>query len=328
MRNRDSRTINCCRKIKKLSSRLAEAKREFKRYKDPKVSKLITKEIIDLKKDIAWMFLDCGEYRKAIVLYKELSWKSEGETKYLGMGRALTEMGDDAEAEKLLAKGLKRFPKSAPLLVGMGNIYHRAADYITSLRFFERALSIDQTNNLIHFSKANALYGIGHYEDAYSIYRTLTINDPDEPLFLIQFGYCCLQLNDPEDAAKCFKSLMDVGFSDSNAYNGLFWAYYDMGFKNDAIETAVRGIKKCPDADLYSDLGLAYYEQDWLQEARDTVREGLRKFPQDKDLIEILETIEDDIDDPDDDNKRKILEMVRLVALSAILRTIKKNRRI
>jgi tetratricopeptide (TPR) repeat protein len=96
---------------------------------------------------------------------------------------------------------------------------------------------------------------------------------------------------------------MDSGYVNDDVYNGLYWAYYDIGLKTDAIETAKEGVKKFPDPVLYYNLGIAYYEKDWLSEAKDIVEKGLKKFPEDNDLEELLEIIEDEIDNPDDDKK-------------------------
>jgi tetratricopeptide (TPR) repeat protein len=96
-----------------------------------------------------------------------------------------------------------------------------------------------------------------------------------------------------------------------------------MGLKTDAIETAKEGIKKFPDPILYHDLGIAYYEKDWLSEAKDIVEKGLKKFPEDNDLKELLKIIEDEIDNPDDDKEPTIPPMMRVIALSAILKKLK-----
>ena len=106
-------------------------------------------DIDELKRQIAWFFLDAGEYEKGLVLYRSMSWKMQGEIKYLGLGRALTGIGYYGEAVKLLNKGLGRFPESSSLLVAMGNVYHQSGDYSKSLKYFEQALAFDPGDKLI-----------------------------------------------------------------------------------------------------------------------------------------------------------------------------------
>lgn len=311
------------KELKALNKKLDRKQAELERHKNTILSAFIADEILQLRKEIAWALLNCGEYEKALNLYKSMSWKTQGETKYLGIGAALIEMGRIIEARQLLKKGLKRFPESYPLLVAMGNLYHGLGNYSMSLKYFEHALTFCPGHKTIMLSKANALYGLGLFEDAFPIYEYLAKNHPEEPLFITQLGYCHLQINYPEDAAKCFKAVMDSGYSNDDVYNGLYWAYYDMGLKTDAIEIAKEGIKKFPDPVLYYNLGIAYYEKEWLFEAKDIVEKGLKKFSEDNDLKELLEIIEDEIDNPDDDKKPTIPPMMRVIALSAILKKLK-----
>jgi tetratricopeptide (TPR) repeat protein len=55
-----------------------------------------------------------------------------------------------------------------------------------SLKYFEQALIFSPGHKTIMLSKANALYGLGLYEDAFPIYENLAKNHPEEPLFLLR----------------------------------------------------------------------------------------------------------------------------------------------
>lgn len=304
------------KELAKLNEVLSKQEKELEQFKNSIVAVFLHDEAKQLKKEIAWLLLNCGKYKKALDVYGAMSWKTEGETKYLGTGIALYKTGKISEAIKLFAKGLKRFPESFALLVAAGNIYHEMDSLEMSLEYFKKALSLKPEDRSIVFSKANALYGLGFYEEAFEIYQKLEKKYPDESLFIRQVGYCHLQMGYPEDASEHFKSLINKGFASSEDYNGLYWSYYDMGLKDDAIEIAKEGIRKFPKDDpvLYSNLGAAYFEQGWLNGARGIVLKGLRKFPEDEGLKELLESIEDDIDNPDDDDKKPPIKEILIIS--------------
>jgi tetratricopeptide (TPR) repeat protein len=292
------------------------------------VGAFIKDEIRELKEQIAWMLLDLGEYKKALAMYKSMSWTTQGETKYLGIARALTETGHFNEARLFFEKGLKRFPKSMSLLVGLGNWYHALADYTNSLKYFKKALKYEPDNKFLLFNKGAALFGLGNYEDASIIFQELVEKHPDEIRFLIMMGYCHLQTGYSEDAARHFKDVFDKGYFEPEGYIGLYVAYMDMGLKSDALSIAREGLKKFPDEDpdLYLITADAYLEQSWLNEALDIVKEGLKRFPEYEGLKDTLKNIEDEIDNPDKGKKPPFMLIIRLIALTAILKKLLKKR--
>jgi len=160
MARKDSRHTEIYKEIKRLGAKLYKAKKELYAAKGNNSRNMAQGDIDELKRQIAWFFLDAGEYEKGFVLYRSMSWKMQGEIKYLGLGRALTGIGHYDEAVKLLQRGLGRFPESPSLLLAMGNVYHESGDYHISLKFFEQALAFEPEDKLILFSKANALYGL------------------------------------------------------------------------------------------------------------------------------------------------------------------------
>jgi len=326
MARKDPRHSEIYKEVKRLRAKLYKAKKELHEVKGNNSRNMAQGHIDDLKSQIAWFFLDVGEYEKGFVLYGSMSWKIQGEIKYLGLGRALTGIGHYDEAVKLLKRGLGRFPESSSLLVAMGNVYHQSGNYSISLKYFEQALAFDPGDKLILFSKANALYGLKLYEDALPVYQNIAEQYPDESLFITQVGYCHLQMGYPEDASGHFKSLLNKGCAGSDDYNGLYWSYYDMGLKDDAIETAKEGIRKFPKDDpaLYCNLGAVYFEQGWLSDARDIVSKGLKKFPKNEGLEELLKAIEDEIDKPDDNDKKPPIKEILIIA--ALIKRLRNKR--
>jgi len=142
MARKDPRHSEIYKEVKRLRARLYRAKKEPLPAKENNSRNLSPRYIDDIKSQIAWLLLDAGEYEKGFVLYRSMSWKMQGEIKYLGLGRALTGVGHYDEAVNLLKRGLGRFPESSSsLLVAMGNVYHQLGNYSISLKYFEQALA-------------------------------------------------------------------------------------------------------------------------------------------------------------------------------------------
>lgn len=325
MARKDSRHTEGYKEIERLGARLYKAKKELLPAKGNNSRNMDRGYIDDLKSQIAWLLLDAGEYKKGLVLYRTLPWRTHGEEKYNGMARALIETGYYDDARRLLEKGLSRFPESLPLLVAMGLLHRRLDDDFEALRYFEHALKLDPADKNALFDQVVSLNGLGYYEDAAPILKDLIENDPDDPDYLIEMGYIHLCRGYPEKALPFYKKAQATGCLKWTIYDGLFWAYFNMDLKNDTIEIASEGIRKLPDSHscLYENLSRVYSEMGWINEAKGVLKKGLEIFPDDENLKKLLKEIEDDANDPDKGNKPPILGLILL--LSAIINKL--NRR-
>lgn len=326
MARKDPRHTQIYKEIKRLRARLYKAKKELLPTKENNSRNMAQGYIDDLRSQIAWFFLDVGEYKKGLALYQTLLWRTHGEEKYNGMARALIEMEYYDKARNLLERGLHRFPESCSLLVAMGLLHRRLDDDFEALKYFEHALRLSPSDKSALFDQALSLNGLGYYEDAASILKDLLEDNPDDPDYLIEMGYSHISRGYPEEALHFYKKALATGCLKWTIYDGLFWTYFNMGLKNDAIQIASEGIRKLPDSHscLYGDLSRVYKEMGWVDEARDILKKGLEIFPEDKDLTELLKEIEDETDDPDKGNKPPILG---LLLLSAIINKLKKGGR-
>ena len=284
----------------------------------------------DIRAKRAWALLDAGKYEKGLALYKSLSWKTHGEQKYLGIGRAFSAMGYCDKAKKIVNKGLKKFPRSASLLNAMGLLYADINNHQKAIDYYNMAnmaLLLAPEDNDILFNKAVSLYAMHFYEDAMHILDYILTKCPDNPMYLTKMGYCHLNIGYPEIAARFFKSLIYRGFWESDIYNGLFCAYLEMDFKTEMLEIAKEAIKKSCNEDytLYTNMGIAYYVHDWLHETREVVIKGLKKFPDNEKLKKFLKIIDDEINSPDDDKNSGIDSILRLMTFLKMHKMLKKR---
>lgn len=291
-----------------LRQKLYKANYALKHAKNKKQKKDIELLINDLREEIGFVLFADGEYEKGLAIYESLSWDTHGEKKYQGICWSLIEMGYDHEAWKFIKQGLKRFPKSYRLLNIMGVLQRRLGHDYEALQYYERALLLNPENCDTLCFKANVLYGFNQYEEAASLYQKCIEKCPYNAPYFIMLGHCHLETGYPEEAVGYFKSsfaLYDV----PEAYNGLYWAYEDMGLINDAREIAEEGLSKFPDKDgtLYFNLANNYFNHGWLDEAKEVIQRGMKKFPDDEDMKELLKEIEDDFDDPKKGSKLPML---------------------
>jgi tetratricopeptide (TPR) repeat protein len=240
------------------------------------------------------------------------------------VGTALTELGRYDEAKRVLEYGLRKFPKSCALWTGLGILCDILGLYFDALKCFDTALRFNYGENSGPlYNKALILIRLGSYGDAASIIECLIEEYPEEPRYLAEKGFCCLEMGYPQEALHVFQRAMelyerfptvDAGVS---IYSGLCCAYMDLGMKKEAMEVALEGLKTFPDEDptLYHNVGATFYEMGWKQEATEILKKGVEKFPDDAELKAFLKDVEDDLNDPDGDIKPRFLGLLLLALL-------------
>lgn len=300
MKSKDPIEIATREKIMRLSKKLERVQHKYKQAKTADRKKTLALCIEDIKMNIGWNLLDCGDYEKGLAIYQSMSWNIYGEYKYKGICRALIDMQYYDEAKQLLERGLQRFPKSHFLLLAQGMVHKQLGLNDGALKYFNRAFKCSPGYRSGLFAKATTLSELGYYEGSFSIIRKLMKESPDDPKYLIEAGYCTLMMGYPENAIEYYKKALDNGFLSPNIYGGLVGAYMEMGLKRDALEIAQEGIKEFPDEPgMYENLGECYFEYGWIDDAKAVLNDGIKKFPDDEELKELLKRIEDETDNSD-----------------------------
>lgn len=325
MNKKDPRLKVIYQEIKKLKRRLSRAQKGLGENTGNCDGREYKNCIAELKNQLAWALLDAGENEKGLAMYQTLSWRTHAEVKFTGMARALIEMEYYNEARKLMGKGLSSFSESVPLLIAMGCLHQWLDNDFEALKYFEQAVKFTPDGRNALYNKALSLNNLGYYEDAEPIIKDLIEKYPDDPEYLVEMGYIDICRGYPKEAIPFYKKAKDAGYLNWSVYDGLFWAYFNMGLKNDVIQIASEGIKELPDSHscLYGDLSRVYKEMGWVDEARDIVKKGLEIFPDNNDLTELLKEIENETDDPDKGNKPTILG---LLLLSVIINKLRKRK--
>jgi tetratricopeptide (TPR) repeat protein len=318
-----SKKIRTYKEIKKLNEDLFKAEQELKQAKGRYDKNKFRDLINEIKLDLGWALLECGEYEKGLAVYQSVFGKQYEERKYNGIGTALTELGLYDEAKRILEYGLRQFPNSCALWTDMGILYDKSGDYSEVLKCFEVALRVTRGENSGPlYNKALILTKLGSYEDAMSIIDDLIERHPREPGYLAEKAFCLLEIGYPQEALEYLQRAMglferfpsvDAGVS---IYTGLCCAYRELGMRKESMEISLEGLKQFPDEDpiLYHNLGACFYELGWIRESKEVLQEGIEKFPEDEELKMFLNDVEED-DDPDGDIKPRLLSLLLLAIL-------------
>jgi tetratricopeptide (TPR) repeat protein len=271
----------------------------------------------------AWELLDQGEYEKGLAVYLSLP---QSEQRCNGLVRCLTETGRFGEAKKVLNSGLKKYPNSDSLWVAMGNLHLTLENYSEALKCFHRAILLSPDHNSTAlFSASVGFKKLNRFQQAILILDSLIRKHPEDALFLVERGHCAIEMGNPQEALVFYLRAKSIWRNSGNfqealaLFSGLTTVYIDLQMNKEALKIAVEGLKKLDGGHpiLFYNLGRALCGMNMIEEARETLREGLRKFPNNADLLELIQEIEDDMDSPSPQGGTEIIFALILLALIA-----------
>jgi tetratricopeptide (TPR) repeat protein len=270
------------KEIQKLHAKTEKLSTAIKTTTDHRKKEALRTKRYDLIAQIGNLYLDQGEFEKARRLYESLPWKSRGVERYYGITRELIEKKQYEEARSLLEEALSKYPESWELLNSMGLVFQRTDDHYEALRYFDCALAREDNNNApMLYNKALALNCLGYYEEALKVLTELLEKIPDDPIYLVEMGYCNLQRKEPWAAIYYYRTAKEMGFESGSVYGGLYCAYVEAGLHHEAYMIAREGVEKIPDAvGLYENLAEAAQDLGSLEEANEVIQKGLTLDPE------------------------------------------------
>jgi tetratricopeptide (TPR) repeat protein len=309
--------------IKNLLIDFFDTREKIKKVKDSLEREVLNEYLDDLKLQLGWTLLDCGEYEKALALFNSLPWKTHGEMKCNGLVRALTEIGQFDEATRLAKRGLRIYPNSYALWIAKGVLHESQGDHFESLKCIDKGIQFAVDDNSVGLcNKALVLVRLGSYGEALRIFNELVQRHPDDPKYLSDKAACLADLGYPQEAVPNYRKAMEIWQKSPDTYTGicihtgLCSTYLKLGMKREGLEIALEGLKKFPDEDpfIYQNVGAAFWNMGWRRETIEILRKGIEKFPEDEDLRKFLKDAEDDPEGPDGE-KPPVLGFLILMVL-------------
>ncbi len=167
-------------------------------------------------------------------------------------------------------------PRLAKPHVALGNIYSEFRESDMAIDEFNKALSIDSTDNLAYKGLAKAYEMKNEMQRAESIYKKVIDMRPDYPSAYFNLALFYLRQARMQDAALMTQKILDLkpeGFTD---WNNLGSLYYFQGQYEKAQETWEHSLEIQPNYGAYSNLGALHFIRSEYQQASRMYEEALR----------------------------------------------------
>lgn len=289
----DNSTTRGEKELRKLNARVEKLRVKLEETTEPKKKQTLKNKLNDLLVRTGEVHLNQKEYEKAISIYNALPWKTHGDDRYFGITRELIERGKHKEAEKILGEAITKYPESYQLLNSMGILFYRTDNQYEALRYFDRALAIEESDNAaMLYNKAVSLNLLGYHEEAHKVLSELIEKVPYEAEYFAELGYCQMQRKEQWAAINSYRAAKELGLESASVYGGLCCAYVDAYLHHEAYEIAKEGVEKIPDdARLYENLAEAAMDLGSLEEANDVIKKGLALEPENEPLKELQEEV-------------------------------------
>jgi predicted Zn-dependent protease len=153
--------------------------------------------------------------------------------------------GEAAGALKEFQNALKKSPEDNDMLYGYGLTLARVGKKVEAVTYIQKALAHNALDPFILTDLGRIYFMDGRYKEAHDTLEGALSISMDNPEGLFYFGRTLVELDQLDEAAKIFKTLI-------SKYKGYEEAYYSLG------ETSGR-LKDLPNAHYY--LGLYYYKK-------------------------------------------------------------------
>lgn len=225
--------------------------------------------------------IEQGNYKEAEKVCRAMP--QEGTARYNGLSRIFIETGRYAEAKGILQKALGKYPDNCMLINSMGLAFYRSGDCYEALRYFDRAGAAKDIDSglAVQYNQGLALNCLGYYEEAYRVLADLLEREPEDPQYLVEMGYCCLQKGAVWEGIRHYRAAKDLGFEAPSVYGGLCCAYIEAGLRHEAYIIAREGVSRFPnDAGLYENYAETALDLGIFEQAQWAINEGLKLDPE------------------------------------------------
>jgi tetratricopeptide (TPR) repeat protein len=179
--------------------------------------------------------------------------------------------GDYDAALDTLKEGLRLYPHSVDLYVGMGYTRLAREEYVWAKQAFEKALVLDGEHDDARVGLGEALLRFGRQEQALALFRTVKEGPAgDDVELLLAMGRALFREGRVEDARAAFQQAIRVHPDDAEALAALAYTLHRAGDEDGSIRELERALESSPayhEARVY--LGHLRYDRGEWQAALD-----------------------------------------------------------
>ena len=163
--------------------------------------------------------------------------------KKIAKGLDLHKQGKIEDSLKLYHQALMKDNKNPQLLFLIGTAYLQKNNFINSITFFEKTISLDPNNLGAYNNLGGALQNLKKYEKAIDIYKKLLLIKPNFSDAYNNIGRCLAYLKDFDNASKYFEKAISLNPKDYIAYNNLGLIEKEFSNFNKALENFKKSIQ-------------------------------------------------------------------------------------
>ena len=235
----------------------------------------------DFIKDCANLYVDYGVNDKAYQWMMRSKGDDSTDFKEL-MARTLFGLGKYKDSEQLFNELIDRNPYSVHYWNALASAQLMDEDYSNAITSSEYAIAIDPNDPDGLASKANGLFRLGNYEEAFEYFSRLEKLMPDDDLVLLNEGVCLVNLNRHQEAVPYLERALEVADEESEVlpqiYLELAFCYSSMKQPSKALEMIDVAMELPGDTtDLLVIRGHILLENGMLAEAEETFKKAIRE---------------------------------------------------
>lgn len=149
--------------------------------------------------DVAKIYLDYGVNEKAYEWMMRSSGNDSPDFKEL-MGHVMFGLGKFKDSQRIFNELLDKNPYSTHYWNALASAQFMNEDYGDSITSSEYAIAIDPTDTDGLINKANGLFRLNNYEEAFDYYQRYHALMPDNDFCELQLGVCLLNMNRTEES--------------------------------------------------------------------------------------------------------------------------------
>lgn len=189
-----------------------------------------------------------------------------------------------------------KFPDCVEIIVGLGNGYLRAQDFVNAEIFYRKAISVNPKNMDGWLGMGLLETQMGNYDSAVISFSTILGHDPRHDKALCGLGMVCHQKGLKADAMNYFMRALKFDIENKTALMFVMGLAYELKQFPAAEEILSRYLKLHP-ANLNIMFGLAgiQYKMSKLTEARDNLEKILIFEPERTDAQQLLDRVMEEI---------------------------------
>ncbi|NJK94645.1 MAG: DUF3808 domain-containing protein [Bacteroidales bacterium] len=177
------------------------------------------------------IFIVNKDFPGAIALFnKALEVNNSHFPSYIAKSKTYNLMGDVKEAYKVLDNAISAFPASTELYLARGQLNNSKEKYSKALSDFDKAISLNSSNNLfgIYFNRAISYSNLEEYEPALADFNKAAELEPSNGTVYYSRGLTNYQLSNFEAAIKDFLKSDELNPNNPVNYYNLGMSYYKL----------------------------------------------------------------------------------------------------